>query len=77
MNVVFLSVIIEKTGYESWQTESKLNILTKVAAVYVGSYLPFFTNSKLMNECEVFIARVQQTPPLSLFLWGGGRLYTG
>ena len=30
-----------------------------------------------MNECEVFIARVQQTPPLPLFLREGGRLYTG
>ena len=42
----------------------------------VATFL-FFTNSELINECEVFIARVQQTPPLPLFLRGGGHLYTG
>ena len=47
MNAVFLSVIVEKTGYERWQTESKLKILTKVlqfmlVAIFFFSFFFFF-----------------------------------
>ena len=55
-----LSVIVEEIGYLSRQTASKLKILTKVLLfMLVTIFFFFFT----INECDVFIACVQQTPP--------------
>ena len=75
MNVVFLSVIVENTGYESWQTESKLKILTKVLQFMLVAIF-FFSHKMRMNKLmQCFYSLC--TDPCPPFLRRGGRLYTG
>ena len=74
MNAVFLSVIVEKTGYERWQTESKLKILTKVLQFMLVAifFFSFFFSSFFFFFSQILrIICVHQTPP-TLFLRRGG-----
>ena len=51
MNVVFLSVIVSREDWlsESWQTESKLKILTKVPQSMLVAIF-FFSHKMRMNK---------------------------